>query len=303
MRSKIFMSSIIFLVFLFSIQSSFAQDTQTLEYDGLERTYNVNLPDNYDPATASPLLIALHGYGDTGQGFEDSTQIDEIARSSGYIAVFPDGYKNGWNYLDENEMAQGEDYTDDVGFLKALIDKLIQDYNVDTKRIYIVGFSNGALLALRMGCELSDRLAGVAAIAGTYSFELVNHCLGTAPIPTVIVWGTSDEVFLINGFVWVTPDGKIRSSLSLNQTRSYLLTRYLCDKNVSPTQVQTENSKYRIQREIYNCGAGVPALLYLVVDAKHGWPDGSEITLLDGKTAAPIEMTFFEIFDNVHRTN
>lgn len=220
MRFKILLAFLLTVLFLSNIQGTFAQDLKLLEYDGLERTYTVQLPDNYDEEAESPLIIVLHGFGGDGINLQLGTQIDEIANENGYISVFPDGYQRGWSYLDEDEMALGDDWTDDVGFLTAVIDQVTEDYNVNTRRIFVVGVSNGALLALRMSCELDDRLAGVAAVMATYSFELAVHCADSDVIPTILVWGTEDEVFPTEGFVWVTEDGKIRSSFSLNQTRS-----------------------------------------------------------------------------------
>jgi polyhydroxybutyrate depolymerase len=301
MRYKI-LGTISLLLFCLSYsQLAFAQDLKVLEYGGLERSYAINFPDNYDETTASPLLIALHGFGSDGFNLQRGTDIDEIARESGYIAVFPNGYQAGWNYLDENEMEQDEDWTDDVGFLKALIEQVSEDYNINTRRIFIVGLSNGALMALRMGCELDEQLAGIAAVAATYSFELAVHCSDAAVIPTVLVWGSADEVFPVGGFVWAS-NGKIRSSFSLNQTRSYLLTHYQCQSVGAPSPAQTVDSAYAVQREILiGCGSGVPAFLYLIVGAEHGWPDTSKITLLDGETEASISMTFFEVFNNIQR--
>lgn len=304
MRSKIFVSAIILLVFLSNAQTYFAQELKTLEYAGLERSYLVNLPSNYDEASPSPLLIALHGADEDGLNFQLETQIDEIARDSGYIAVFPNGYQGGWNFLDENEMAQEDNWTDDVGFLNTLIDQLIADYNVNTRRIFIVGFSNGGLMALRAGCELDDRIAGIAAVAATYSFELAVHCATTVPTPTILVWGNADEMLPPEGFIWVRPDGKIRSSLSLNQTRSYLLTHFQCQAVNPPAQVEGTNSAYPIQREIYNnCGTGTPAFFYYIIGETHRWPDTSKIIMLDGTTEGSIEMTFFEVFDHIQRPN
>jgi polyhydroxybutyrate depolymerase len=302
MRFKQLFFLALLLLLLTNVHTLFAQELKIIEYDGLSRSYTVNLPSNYGEQTSAPLIIALHGAGSDGLNFQLGIQLDEIADELGFIAVFPDGYQLGWNYLDEDEMAQGEDWTDDVGFLSALIDQLIEDYHVNTRRIFIMGFSNGALLALRMGCELDNRLAGVAAIAATYSFELAVHCADAAAIPGVLVWGTEDDVFPTQGFIWAAPDGKIRSSFSLNQTRSYFLTRNQCPTAASPIQVHTENSAYPVQREIYiGCGSGVPTLFYLLVGEGHNWPDGVEITLLDNQTPAPIEMSFFEVFNHIQR--
>ncbi|MCA9915505.1 MAG: hypothetical protein KC496_19260, partial [Anaerolineae bacterium] len=175
-RSVLFVFAMTSILLSLVVGSATAQDAISyLEYDGFTRSYSVRLPDDYDENISYPVVIVLHGAGGNGLDMQTGTRMDELGAEFQYISVFPDGVDRGWNFLDEDQMAQGDSYTDDVGFLNALIDQLQADYNVDAGRVFLVGFSNGALLAIRAGCDLAPRLSGIAIVAGMYSYELIEH--------------------------------------------------------------------------------------------------------------------------------
>ena len=91
-----------------------------------------------------------------------------LADTANFLLVYPqgatgsDGYSH-WNIADENSKSN----VDDLGFTSAMIDDLIQTYNVDTLRIYATGFSNGAFFTYDLACRLSQRIAAIAPVGGT----------------------------------------------------------------------------------------------------------------------------------------
>lgn len=123
---------------------------QTLIHNGIARSYVVRAP--REPAQHNgrlPLVLVLHGGGGNAAVAENMTGFTEKAAKEGFIVVYPEGssrFKDKlltWNaghccgYAMHNRV-------NDVGFINALLDKLIQDYPVDPKRIYATGMSNGA---------------------------------------------------------------------------------------------------------------------------------------------------------------
>jgi polyhydroxybutyrate depolymerase len=123
-------------------------------HDDLKRTFNIHFPSFYDDTVQMPLVIALHGRGTTGQSMVLLTRrgFNKLADKDGFIIVYPDGIELNWNdgRMDEeaNDRAHRENI-DDVGFISALIDTMIIDYNIDPKRVYITGISNGAIMSYR----------------------------------------------------------------------------------------------------------------------------------------------------------
>ncbi|UCE17638.1 MAG: hypothetical protein JSV84_12240 [Gemmatimonadota bacterium] len=149
----------------------------TLYYDGFERTYILHCPPSYDGSSAVPLIIGLHGGGSSGSSFESITEWSLKTDLEGCIAVYPFGVNGGWNYggfYDSN--------IDDVGFISTLIDTLSSEYALDLRRIYVTGFSAGALMSYRLAAELSEKIAAIAPVAGQMVLEEINP---SRPVPII----------------------------------------------------------------------------------------------------------------------
>jgi polyhydroxybutyrate depolymerase len=56
---------------------------------------------------------------------------------------------------------------DDVLFINSLVDKLIKQYNIDSKRVYLTGFSNGALLTYKIAAEAPEKFSAFAIVSGS----------------------------------------------------------------------------------------------------------------------------------------
>ena len=61
---------------------------------------------------------------------------------------------------------QMQSVKDDIAFIGALLDAVEQSVCVDASRVYATGVSNGGGMVARLACELSDRLAAIAPVAG-----------------------------------------------------------------------------------------------------------------------------------------
>lgn len=155
----------------------------SFDYGGVERSYLLHVPSLYDGKKAFPLVIVLHGGGETAQFMMKETGWAEKADRENFFVVFPEGtssYPLKPPGLRENQQvwddgsgrfhhrAQG---VDDIGFIAALIDRMLAQFAIDEQRIFITGFSNGASMAFRLGLELSDTVAAIAPVAGILSSE------------------------------------------------------------------------------------------------------------------------------------
>ena len=125
------------------------------------RPYNFKLPSGYDRNNATPLVIDLHGYAVSGVGQEGYFQFGAIADEQTFLYAYPDGtldLKNNrfWNADDAccNFFAG---VVDDVAYLNAMIDDISTRFNVDPKRIFIVGHSNGAFMSHRLARPVGPR--------------------------------------------------------------------------------------------------------------------------------------------------
>jgi polyhydroxybutyrate depolymerase len=150
----------------------------TLKVGDLERRYLLHVPTGYDGKNPVPVVIMFHGGGGTSRGAMRETGWAQKADKEGFLAVFPNAtppdptqpsrFKtNGQIWNDgSGRFHAGQKNIPDVAFINAMIDDLITRFNVDRRRIYATGFSNGASMTFRVGVELSARIAAIAPFAG-----------------------------------------------------------------------------------------------------------------------------------------
>jgi polyhydroxybutyrate depolymerase len=91
--------------------------------EGVQRAYVVFRPPSADPARPAPLVIALHGYTADATWMESNTRFDEKGAQKGFIVVYPQGIKKSWNA----GSCCGHNSSDDVGFIRDLIDRLVNE--------------------------------------------------------------------------------------------------------------------------------------------------------------------------------
>ena len=156
----------------------------------MSRTYRLFVPLSLDRETAAPLVLMLHGVGNSAQSMVEATQLDRVADAEGFIVAYPDGVNQTWNagYCCLVGAPTGPD---DVQFLGRLVDDVVANHEVDTARVYAVGVSAGGMMAYRLGCELSARIAGVGAVAGAM---ILDQCRPAQPVSVIEIHGTADPL-------------------------------------------------------------------------------------------------------------
>ncbi len=159
-----------------------------INFDGTEREYLLYIPEGYTGNEAVPLLFSLHGAGGTKENQYEISQFNEIAETEHFILVTPDGTNRIWNQASTSFGA------DDVGFINALMDTLINAYNIDIERMYVAGSSNGAFMALELACKLNDRVAAPAAVKGYMLAGQIEGCNATRPLAIIQMHGTEDPL-------------------------------------------------------------------------------------------------------------
>lgn len=187
MQTKIWVFVVI--IICFTSQMNYGQQKQFL-YDGEIRTYIVHDP--FPGSGTRPLVVGLHCISGTAAGLLTYTGLIQKAKDENFIGVFPNSlsYLTGtqWNAGGLFEYATGG--TDDVGFISALIDTMIKNYDIDTTRIYVTGHSNGSAMSYRVAAELSHRVAAMGAVAGQMVYQ---YCDPEFPVPIIHFHGLSDS--------------------------------------------------------------------------------------------------------------
>ena len=165
------------------------------------RPYNAKVPSGYDPNTPTPLVLLLHGFGANGALQDFYFGLSGLADRRNFLVAIPDGTPNAalQRYWNATDACCGNGSTvDDVAYLGAVLTDMQTRYNVDPKRIFVLGHSNGGFMAYRLACELSTRLAGIASLAGAM-WKDVSHCQPTASVAVLQVHGTLDATIAYDG--------------------------------------------------------------------------------------------------------
>ncbi|OPY75328.1 MAG: Esterase PHB depolymerase [Syntrophorhabdus sp. PtaU1.Bin058] len=250
----------------------------SLTHAGMARTYRLYIPTIYvvQKPKSVPLVIVLHGGGGNAKNAARVTGFSQKANTEGFIVAYPDGTswigRNiflTWNsgnccgYALENNI-------DDVGFIKALIEKLEKELPIDPKRIYVTGISNGAMMSYRLACELSDKIAAIGPVAGALN---VKDCNPAYPVSVVIFHGKFDDHVRYNGGKSLKmADNHDRTDTPV----SYAVSFWTKNDQCSATPEREE--KGRLVKELYTGGlSGTEVLLYTIMDGGHAWPGGKKL--------------------------
>jgi polyhydroxybutyrate depolymerase len=169
---------------------------------GGDRPVKMYISSKYDPSKPAPLLILLHGYGASGKLQEQYFALHDIADQRGYIYGVPDGtldstQKRFWNATDAC-CNFGDPKIDDSAYLSGVVDEIKKYYNIDPKRVYFVGHSNGGFMSYRMACDHADKIAAIVSLAGaTWADD--SKCQPSEPVAVAQIHGTADDTVLYPG--------------------------------------------------------------------------------------------------------
>lgn len=187
--------------------------------DGIERYFKLHLPLQKNKINNNknlPLIIGLHGGAGKPKRFENYSRLSKLSNKTGeFIAVYPEGIDKHWN--DGRQKINSQ--VDDIKFLKRLVWHLKNDLTlaVDINKIYIVGMSNGGLMAMRIACEQPQWIAGAAIVGASMSTQIARNCTNqssqqSAAINMIFIFGDDDSSFL--------PSGKQVNPVKTSQVRS-----------------------------------------------------------------------------------
>jgi polyhydroxybutyrate depolymerase len=130
-----------------------------IKVGGQEREYRLVVPESVSDERATPLVFAFHGLLDSKDLMPFYSKLDKLAEKEGFILAFPNGRNRHWPLV--VRMAQ-----DDLAFFDALYDQLAADYNIDRRRVFLTGMSNGAYFCHLVASQRPDTVAAIAAHSG-----------------------------------------------------------------------------------------------------------------------------------------
>lgn len=168
---------------------------------GVTRTFEVFLPEAWDPSKPLPFVSVHHGYLMSGAKIRVVTRWAELAQAEGVAVVFPDGdagpdaFGPPWNIgtdvcpstVGATPLGEG----DDLALLDAMKAEVAPDQCLDDDHVFVTGFSMGGYFAHRVAC-LRDDVRSVAPHSGGTAHDL-SACT-TARKPMIIFHGDADNL-------------------------------------------------------------------------------------------------------------
>ncbi|MCP4217982.1 MAG: hypothetical protein GY765_25285 [bacterium] len=252
----------------------------TLSHDGLQRSYILYVPPGLQVGDTAPVVLVLHGATGSSAKMMGDTNIamNQKADDEKFLVVYPQGTGDAqldtyyWNAVHCCASAYDQG-VDDIGFLRLLIETLISDQAADPSRVYVTGFSNGGMMAHRMGADLSDLIAAIAPVAGTIGGRassegdevVISSPLN--PVPIIIFHGMTDQEVPYWGGSMVAQYG--RDDISVPRSVAFWTAHNNCGQ--SPVVENSPNGDY-IKESYSPAPGGAPVILYAMIEKGHVWP-------------------------------
>ncbi len=259
--------------------------------------YIVYTPTSYDPGRAAPLLVLAHGCQTTADEQMRASLFNPIAEREGFVVLYPDvttlheqqpgPLRNCWHF--PLPTSQHRD-AGDAGAIAGMTGAVMESWNVDTERVYMVGISAGGFMTSIMAAAYPDLYAAVGVIAaGAYAD---GSCLLGAPgipastsallareemgerariIPRLVMGGDADQ-----GIVPACADKALEQGLRTNNL-------VLGDSQESPISLTPASTRVEPKADGYDTTVSTyldpdGCLIgerWLIHGMNHFWPGGS----------------------------
>lgn len=233
------------------------------------REYELHTPPGLAQGERRPLLVFLHGVGDTGPGFRRRLRADAVTDRLGFITVWPSGMEGSWTVGCGFVCTTAEGLrADDVAFLETLVRHLAEQIPVDTTRVYLLGYSQGGQLAQHFACRSALKPAGIGVVGALLYRRVAQECAPEGAFPVGVVHGDNDPI------AWFTGFGPGAVVLSVPETAEFWVGRMRCNPDPSYQLLPdtagdfTEVSVFRFG----GCTPGAGVGVWVVHEGGHNWP-------------------------------
>ena len=175
-----------FLLLLLFVLGLMPAKADNITVNGTSRSYNVYAPQNL--GENRPLLIFCHGYNQDANWMQnsefknDQVSMEAVCDTAKFVVVFPNGIDKSWDTSGDR----------DINFIKAIIDKMVTQHNIDRNRVYLGGFSMGGMLTYHAMNKIPDLIAAFAPCSG-YPMGGATANANVRAIPILHIHGTADD--------------------------------------------------------------------------------------------------------------
>lgn len=135
-----------------------------------QKEFKLYIPGSYVTRNKedASLLVMLHGCNQSPDDFSVGTQMNKLADRHGFLVLYPAqsigaNSSKCWNWFRWKDQIRG---SGEPAFIVAMTQKVIAEYGVNPRRVYVAGLSAGAAMAVILGKVYPDVYAGVGAHSG-----------------------------------------------------------------------------------------------------------------------------------------
>ncbi len=253
--------------------------TWTVTSSGVLRTGTMHVPPTYDPTVQTPVVLNFHGFTSDPIQEDVLSLMDPEADAKGFIVIYPLGTGAPLSF---NAGAccgtAAATNVDDIQFTRDILDHAAATLCVDPKRIYATGMSNGGFLSHRIGCELADRVAAIAPVAGVLGIPDAS-CTPSRPMPVMHFHGTADPLVPWAG-------DPVLGFESVADSIAGWVARDHCTGAPVHTYANGDASCASYEA----CDGGAEVTLCTIDGGGHTWPGGTPVPAL-GYTSTDISAT------------
>lgn len=246
---------------------------RTIRVDGRERHYLVHLPPRHDPATPAALVLAFHGGGANARNMVEFSGLNGKADQAGFIVVYPEGsgrLERMLTFNTGNCCGHAADHgIDDVAFVRHLLTDLEGVVEIDRRRVFATGMSNGAMMAYRVASELADRIAAIAPVGGPMGTET---CRPTRAVSVMHFHGDADAFAPFGGGKGRGPSGT--DFYSVEHSIAAWVRANACQTTPVTTRLpDREHDGTTVKQVRYDSGKeGSEVVLVVIEGGGHTWP-------------------------------
>ena len=255
-------------------QSETIPPVSSISVNGLEREFLLFVPPELEKSKPLPLVFDLHGTGVGPDKEAELTQLASIAKNERFLVVWPRGeYPRQYSGKPSWNANLRDSKYDDLAFIRSLIERISELYPVNSQMIYVTGFSGGARMASRIGCEMADEIAAIAPLGG---LQYPRGCAANRPMPVITFHGENDREFAVDSIEHVANTWAKHNKCKSEST----------NPDVTKTAMLISHT---------DCENDADVVMYRISDSGHTWPSSPRARDLEqkglGKTNMKIPAT------------
>ena len=244
----------------------------SLKHEDIDRDFIIYLPIGFTTGKKYPVMFSFHGGGGTKEKMAEKWFTDYLNKYN-WIGIMPQGLLKSWNSEDHEGFVNRMSSADDIGFVKKIVDYLKKNFDINDRRIYAYGRSNGAVMNYTLARK-TGIFAAIISLSGAL-IEVQELLPDTEQLTVIHIHGKDD--------IHVPYKGGVSETLKISFKPVQETIRIWARHNGSNKEKIIEKcSEYITVYRYPECKNGTEVILYLLADTPHNvTPRVKELKLFD----------------------